>query len=98
MTKDDHNALFNYIGTCIDIDYSGDHYGFDPTQFAYAEQRAKEEGYYMSSAVFWKLIAYVPTNIKNKLLFNSRVEYGYDNYLGILWAYNPDLDIHYLFQ
>lgn len=98
MTQDNHNAVFEYIGTCVDIDQAGEIYGFDPTEFAQAEESAKEEGRLISPAVFWKLIAIVPEGIKNKLLKNINSEYGYDDYLSILWAYEPDEDVHYFFR
>lgn len=90
--------MFNYIGTCIDIDYEGENFGFDPTDLAQAEELAFEENLFLKVDEFWELINYIPQELKELLLKSKDVEYGYNEYLKLLWAYEPQADIHYLFM
>ena len=87
----------DYLGTCVNIDEDGLNYGFDPTEFAQAEERAMENNIYLSSDNFWKE-AHAPDKIKNILLKNSESWYAYDSDLNISWGYEPNFDIHYIFH
>lgn len=90
-------AVLHYLGTCVNIDNKGNNYGFDPTEFAQAEERAVEEKIDLDSREFWNR-AVAPSEVRSALLNNLKVWYAYDSILGVSWAYDPDEDIHYIFE
>jgi hypothetical protein len=89
--------MIYYIGTCVDIDQYGDNYGFDPTEFAQAEDRAVSEDIDISPKVFFNQ-AKCPKDVKTILLSNKENWFAFDKELNVSWGYDIDTNIHYIFQ
>lgn len=94
--------MIYYLGTCVDIDEAGENYGFDATEFAQAEERALEADINIDKKIFWgKVEQTFDTLLKGqfeKLAAKKDVWYSQDSYLNVSWAYEPDSDIHYIFE
>lgn len=87
--------MLQYLGTCIDVDEDGLNYGFDATEFAQAEDRAIDAEMGPPPQEFFSKVA-SPRNLQQKLIMNDKIWYAGDERLGVLWAYDPDEDIHYI--
>lgn len=94
-----------YLGTCIDIDYDGENYGFDPTEFAQAEERAIENNIVIEPGVFWKAVKKDLGNAGRDLFEyfdflrqKEDVWYSQDEGLFVSWAYDVETDMHYIFK
>lgn len=85
-----------YLGTCVDIDSEGENYGFDPTEFAQAEERALEANLSLTPEEFFSKAYAWPELRKEILLKGNDLWFSKDEDLGVMWIYSPDEDIHYI--